>query len=217
MAGTLADTGAQYILEVIGSDTSKQTEWTVHLFTNDATISDSTEEGDLTEASGGGYSSQTIDMDVSFIESVSITSSSAANPTNILATSHGIASNDYVTIANHSGSSTNINGTHQATKVDNDNFTITVDLSSGSGGTGGTMSRGLESSSSSGVRQLESQPIPFYFTGALDASATVYGYYLKAGSTFIAAEKFGTTYTPTTSGDILNVTVTIKMSKGSTS
>lgn len=214
MAGTFADTGAQYYLGVVNSNTTKETEWTVHLYTDDITPTDSSTSGSFTEASGGGYSSQTVDMDVAFIDSVTITSSSAANPTNILATSHGLSTGDYITIANHSGSSTNLNGTHQVTKVDADNFTIPVDLSSGTGGTGGTLSRGVQVSSESGIFQIESNPIPFYFTGALDASASIYGYYVLANTTFIGAEKFSDTYTPTTSGDILNVTMLLKMSKG---
>ena len=215
MSGTLADTGAQYILGVVGSDTTKETVWTIHLYTNDYTPTDSTTTSDVTEATGGGYSSQSIDPDVSFVDSVTITSSSAENPTNILcASTHGYTSNDYVTIANHSGSSTNLNGTHQVTVVDTTNFTVPVDLSAGTGGTGGTTSRGFEASSSSGIRQLQANPIPFYFTGALTSSASIYGYYILANSTFIGAEKFSDTYTPTTSGDILNVTVTLKLSKG---
>lgn len=215
MAGTLADTGAQYFLETVCSDTTLETEWTVHLFTNDFTPTDATDAGDLTEASGGGYSSKTIDVEQSFIDSIAITSSSAANPTNITCgASHGLATNDYITIRNHSGSSTNLNGTHQITKVDADEFTIPVDLSTGTGGTGGTLSRGMESTSNSGIRQMQTNPIPFPFTGALDGSATVYGYYLLANTTFIAAEKLVTPKTPTTAGDIINITVTLKLSKG---
>lgn len=214
MAGTFADTGAQYYLGVVNSTTTKETEWTVHLYTDDITPTDSSTSGSFTEASGGGYAAQTIDMAAAFIDSVTITSSSAASPTNILATSHGLTTGDYITIKNHSGSSTNLNGTHQVTVVDTDNFTIPVNLGSGTGGTGGTLSRGVQISSESGIYQFAANPIPFYFTGALTGSATIYGYYLLANTTFIGAEKFSDTYTPTTSGDILNVTPVMKMSKG---
>lgn len=217
MAGTFADTGAQYFLGVVLSNTTKETVLTLHLYTNDVTPTDASTAGTFTEASGGGYGSASIDPDESFIESVAITSSSAANPTNILATSHGLVTNDYITIANHSGASTNLNGTHQATRVDDDNFTIPVDLSSGSGGTGGTLSRGLQVASTGGVFGAVSEPVPFVFTGALDGSLAVRGYWLQANSTFLGAEKFGDTYTPTASGDILNVTIDLRMSKGTTS
>lgn len=218
MTGRLADTGAQYILEAIAvqADQSLETEWTVHLYTNDFTPTDSTTEGDLTEASGGGYSSQTIDVEQTFIDSIAISSSSAASPTQITTSSaHGLATNDYITIKNHSGSATNINGTHQITKVDSTNFTIAVDLSSG-GGTGGTLSRGFQSSSSGGIRQIEANEIPFVFSGALDASASVYGCYFKTASagTFLGAVRFGTTYTPNTDGDIVGVTPRFKLSYG---
>lgn len=216
MAGTLADTGAQYALEAlfVQADQSLESEVTIHLFTNDFTPTDSTTEGDLTEATGGGYSSKTVDVEQSFIDSVAITSSSAASPTNILSATHGLTTGDYITIRNHSGSASNINGTHQVTVVDTTNFTIPVNLSSG-GGTGGTLSRGFQSSSSGGIRQVACNPIPFYFTGAMTSTATAYGIYIKtAGGDFIGAARFGTTYTPTTTGDIVNVSLIIKLSYG---
>lgn len=215
MAGIFADTGAQYFLGVVVSNTTKETEWEIHLYTDDITPTDSSTALSFTEASGGGYGAATIDANESFIESVAITSSSAANPTNILATSHGLTTNDYITIANHAGSSTNINGTHQVTVVDTDNFTIPVDLSGGTGGTGGTLSRGLQVASDTGIFGATSEPVPFFFTGALDSSLSIRGYWVETGDgTFIGAEKFGDTYKPTTSGDILNVTIDLKMSKG---
>lgn len=217
MAGTFADTGAQYFLGVVASDTSKETVWTLHLYTNDVTPTDSSTTATFTEASGGGYSSQSIDPDASFIESVTITSSSAENPTKITATAHGLATNDYITIANHSGSSVNLNGTHQVTKIDDDTFTIPVDLSGGSGGTGGTLSRGFEVSSVGGIYQIAAEAIPFRFSGALDSSLSIRGYYLLANTTYLGGEKFDDTYKPTTDGDILNVTPKLKMSKGTAS
>ncbi len=65
-----------------------------------------------------------------------ITSSSVANPTNILCTGHGLISTDETIIAGHSGSTPDINGTHVATRIDDDNFTIPVNVTTG--GTGGT-------------------------------------------------------------------------------
>ncbi len=66
----------------------------------------------------------------------SITSSSVANPTNILCTGHGLISTDETIIAGHSGSTPAIDGTHVATRIDDDNFTIPVNVTTG--GTGGT-------------------------------------------------------------------------------
>jgi len=66
----------------------------------------------------------------------SITSSSVANPTNILAVAHGLDSSDNTTIVGHSGSTPDINGDHIVTVVDVDNFTIPVNVTTG--GTGGT-------------------------------------------------------------------------------
>ena len=72
---------------------------------------------------------------------VTITSSSVANPTNILcAAPHGLLSGDTTTIASHSGSTPSINGVHTVTVVDTLNFTIPVNVSTG--GTGGTSTRG---------------------------------------------------------------------------
>lgn len=72
---------------------------------------------------------------------VTITSSSVANPSNLLcATPHGLLSGNTSTIAAHSGSSPSINGVHTVTVVDTLNFTIPVNVTSG--GTGGTSTRG---------------------------------------------------------------------------
>lgn len=68
---------------------------------------------------------------------VTITSSSAANPTNILCDGvHEYTTGDTVVIAGHSGSTPSINGEHTVTVIDTLNFTIPVNVSSG--GTGGT-------------------------------------------------------------------------------
>lgn len=68
---------------------------------------------------------------------VTITSSSIANPTNILcAAAHGLATGDTVLIEGHSGSVPNINGEHVVTVVNDTNYTIPVNVTTG--GTGGT-------------------------------------------------------------------------------
>lgn len=70
--------------------------------------------------------------------SITITSSSIANPTNINATAHGLINGQSVVIAGHSGSTPSIDGEHIVTVVDADNFTIPVNVTTG--GTGGTVS-----------------------------------------------------------------------------
>lgn len=218
MAGTLADTGATKINEVMFTDTAKPTYYTVHLFTNNPTITDATAAVDLTEASGGGYSSKTVQANVAHIAAAAITSSSAANPTVITTSSaHGLTTNDYVTIASHTGSAQNINGTHQVTVTASTTFTIAVDLTAGAG-TGGTFSRGFNSTTSGGISVVQPTTIPWRFSGALDGTATIYGFYvLDSASVFIYAEKFASSYTPAADGDVLNVDITIKTSKGTAS
>lgn len=68
---------------------------------------------------------------------VTITSSSVANPTNILtATAHGMVTGNVVRIFGHTGSTPDINGFHTITKVDNTNYTIPINVTVG--GTGGS-------------------------------------------------------------------------------
>lgn len=51
----------------------------------------------------------------------------------------------------------------------------------------------------------------FTFTGALTTNATIYGmfYTLTTGGTIMAAELFGSTFVPATSGDTLKITPTL--------
>ena len=65
---------------------------------------------------------------------VSIVDSTAANPSNIQSIRHGFVTGQEVIISGHSDAG--LNGTHVATVIDIDNFTIPV---LGSGGTGGTV------------------------------------------------------------------------------
>ena len=65
-----------------------------------------------------------------------ITSSSVANPSNILCVGHNLATGQNTTIVGHSDSVPAINATHVVTVVDADNFTIPVSVTTG--GTGGT-------------------------------------------------------------------------------
>ncbi len=67
---------------------------------------------------------------------IAITSSSTANPSNILcAEAHGLTTGDSTTIAGHT-STPDINGIHVITRIDDTNFTIPVNVTAG--GTGGT-------------------------------------------------------------------------------
>ncbi len=75
---------------------------------------------------------------VGWASAVTITSSSVANPSNILcAAVHTMSTGDTVIIAGHSGSTPDINGSHTVTVVDTLNFTIPVNVTVG--GTGGTL------------------------------------------------------------------------------
>lgn len=68
--------------------------------------------------------------------SVAITSSSIANPTNILTAANTFVSLDTVTIAGHTGSTPAIDGERVATVVNSTNFTIPINVTGG--GTVGT-------------------------------------------------------------------------------
>ena len=71
---------------------------------------------------------------------LTLTSSSVANPTQILtSTSHGLTTGDAIIIAGHGASIPDINGPHIVTVVDADEFTIPVNVTTSS--TGGTVIR----------------------------------------------------------------------------
>lgn len=76
------------------------------------------------------------DSDGAVVGTVSITSSSVANPSNILAVGHGMITGEEVRIFGHSGSTPDINGFHTVTRIDDDNYTIPVNVTTG--GTGGS-------------------------------------------------------------------------------
>jgi len=74
-----------------------------------------------------------------------ITSSSVANPTVITtAAAHGLTTGDSVSIAGHTGSTPDINGTHTATVLSATTFSIPVNVTVG--GTGGTVTGPLSGS-----------------------------------------------------------------------
>jgi len=87
------------------------------------------------ETSGDGY-----DVIAEVGDAVDIVSSSAATPTVITATAHGLITLDSITISDHDGSDDDdgVNTSHQVTYLTDDTFSIPVDLTGG-GGTGGTL------------------------------------------------------------------------------
>ena len=70
-----------------------------------------------------------------------ITGSSVASPTNIVSDGHGLVTGDLVNIANHAGSTPALAGTFRATRINDDNFTIPVNVTVA--GTGGSASSGV--------------------------------------------------------------------------
>ena len=85
---------------------------------------------------------------------VPITSNSQANPTVVTTpVPHGLTSGDIVVIAGVAGSSPTINGERTVTVITPTTFSVAVDTSGGSAGTGGSFVRG--NSSNGGVGYLE--------------------------------------------------------------
>lgn len=73
-------------------------------------------------------------------DAVAITSSSVANPTEILTgAAHGLTTGDTVWIEGHTSATPAIQGEYEVTVVDADQFTIPVNVTDG--GTGGTVQR----------------------------------------------------------------------------
>lgn len=68
--------------------------------------------------------------------SVAITSSSIANPSNLLTAANTFVSTDTVTILGHTGSTPAVDGERVATVVNSTNFTVPINVTGG--GTGGT-------------------------------------------------------------------------------
>lgn len=67
---------------------------------------------------------------------VDVVSSSVGNPTTITAPGHGLTTGDTVIISGHTGSTPSIDGTYTVTVIDEDTFTIPVNVTvAGSGGT----------------------------------------------------------------------------------
>jgi len=89
---------------------------------------------------------------------VAITSSSVANPTNILcAVAHGLTTGDKIVITGHSGSTPTINDTATpagiaVTVVDTLNFTVAINVTTG--GTGGSFVRADSADGGSGFQQV---------------------------------------------------------------
>ena len=95
--------------------------------------------GDTSETAASGNTQATsIDNNASISRPlVPITSSSIANPTNIVTpVPHGLVTGDVVFIANHSGSTPAVAGEYTATVINTTTFTVPVNVTTG--GTGGT-------------------------------------------------------------------------------
>ncbi len=91
--------------------------------------------------SGASFTDSTRDANYPYSAGASITSSSIANPTNILcAAPHGFRNGASVVITGHTSSTPDINGTHIVIVVDSTNFTIPVNVTVG--GTSGSVVSG---------------------------------------------------------------------------
>jgi hypothetical protein len=89
------------------------------------------------------YDADEFYADLNAAAPVAITSSSVANPTNILTgAAHGLTTGDQVLITGHAGSTPAIAGSYVVTVVDATNFTIPVNVTVG--GTGGTVAKSAE-------------------------------------------------------------------------
>jgi len=86
--------------------------------------------------SEANYCDELINIPELFSTKKTITNSDAATD-RIIALNHGLATGQTIQIENHSGSAPNINGTHTVTVVNNNQFTIGINITTG--GTGGTV------------------------------------------------------------------------------
>ena len=67
----------------------------------------------------------------------------------------------------------------------------------------------------SGIAQIAYPQQQFAFTGALDGSATIYGYFIvDADGVLVFVEKAPAGYTPMSNGDLYAITPVIQLSKG---
>lgn len=86
---------------------------------------------------------------------IPITSNSQANPTVITTpVPHGLTSGDIVLIAGNSGSSPAINGERVATVITTTTFSVPVNTSAGTGGTGGTIVKANSTGGGIGFQQI---------------------------------------------------------------
>lgn len=86
---------------------------------------------------------------------IPITSNTQANPTVITTpVPHGLTTNDKVLIAGNSGSSPTINGERVATVISTTTFSVPVNTSAGTGGTGGTFVKADSTGGGAGFQQV---------------------------------------------------------------
>lgn len=97
--------------------------------------------GALTSRSGDGNTQSTPLDQADYATAANITSSSAATERVTTAAAHGLATGDWVLIAGHTGSTPDINGNHQVTVFDADEFSMDDVADITVGGTGGTFKK----------------------------------------------------------------------------
>jgi hypothetical protein len=103
---------------------------------------------------------------------IPITSNSQANPTVVTTpVPHGLTSGDVIIISGVSGSSPTINGERTATVISPTTFSVPVDTSAGSGGTGGSFVRANSANGGVGYQQVSALSGFTGFVGKIRDSA----------------------------------------------
>ncbi len=134
---------APFRIEAINSDIDAVNYYGVTML-GPAAILDDALRNVKVEDNGTSFTDITRDANFPHSAGASITSSSVANPTNILcAADHGFRSGASVVITGHTGSTPSINATHTIIVVDATNFTIPINVTVG--GTGGSVVSGQTS------------------------------------------------------------------------
>ena len=137
----------------------------------------------MTELNGDSFTvfnSQTNTFELANPATKSIKSISKANPANINIDNHGFATNDQVAIFDIVGMTTVNNTGVIVTKVDDNNFTINVDLSSASGFPAAKVNNGSGISSGSTVIDIDN------VSGTISTGMVVTGTNIASGTTVVA-------------------------------
>lgn len=110
-----------------------------------------------TDVAAGNTQSSSVDNTTQPQRVIPITSNSQANPTVVTTpVPHLLTTGDTVLIAGVSGSSPTINGERTVTVISSTTFSVPVDTSGGSGGTGGSFTRGKTQNGGFAHLQVES-------------------------------------------------------------